>query len=528
MNYSIRLYTLSFILCFLSGFTNVNAQYIPSENSVTPSSLDLFHSTNLWFETQNAAGLSSSKQMQYTNVYGGYSYTKGDFRRQQEGKKNTGFLFNAEGLIPLYGGYLWGKFSFENESKEDSRFNASIIDPFRGNPFIIADDRSSEWKLQYYNLSAKASSRKIFNQIFAGIGFNYKVSTGAKQLDPRPLNTFYQLTVTPSLVWALDNKNNIGATFYFKNQRETSSISLEYSDYAQIIYKLYGVGAFEETTTRSARREYKGNTTGFEIQYGHNVNNRNFIFNAGYQEAYEDVIDGSSQLLNTGKTLTDIYHASSALVINNQESVHKINLDLSLSSTDGLFYDKKVDPNDASEYVISYKKKRYSMKNQMYKMNYDLFLTNKNGYDWNVGTTLTYLSYKEEYLLPQQGVGKSKQDIGRYNLNLHGKYNLKTKFLPWKGSILIGADVTYSKASDCNLFYGGLKPDHKIVKELLVADYSVLSANYWKIGADLQHSFPLSISNKKIEAYAKASGYFIPQIENKRRGNATISIGFML
>lgn len=529
MNLSMKSYKI-FIFVLISGLSgnlfaqNENAQPSGIEDV---STLDLHKKTNLWFSTYNAAGLNIENQIDYTDVALGYKYTDGQFRRPQDGKRKQGLIFDAEGSTKLNGGYLWGKFSFENESRKDSRFNASLINPFRGTPYIIADETSSEWKVQYYNLEAKASSAKLFNLLYIGLGIDYNVSTGAKQLNPRPKNDYYHLQLTPSLVIRPNDNNKIGASFFYKSHSEKVDIkSVDYGSYYPI-YMLEGLGAYTTTSILDRTREYSGATTGTEIQYGYKTDNIDLVFDLGYQYDYEDVFDGTRKRTNNNKTLSDYYYTNIALVFDTEKSIHKISGGFSKTAMDGLYYDKTNDPYDRYEDIIIYEKKRSEFNNLRWNANYDYFHKQEDGYLWNAGASLAYTSQKDEYLLPQADVEKSYQNIHRYDMGVHGKYYLKNK-LPLDGKMSLNIGALYSMAKDNDLFYGGPDQDHIIVTDLLKGDYRYLSKNYWKISAEVQYFVPLTVGKNAVNAYGKVSSDYIPKTELGQRANMMVALGFML
>lgn len=495
---------------------------------VHPDKLELYKSSNLWINTLNSAGLNLSDIFCYTDVNVGYTYTKGGFRRQQEGNKNDGFLFNAEGTTTLKGAYLWGKFSIETEKKRNARFNASIIDPFRGMPYIIADDRSSDWRLQYYCLETRISTPKLLDKLYAGTGISYRVSTGAKQLDPRPQNRYYALEITPSIVWTVNDRHNLGATGYYKNMHETSDIEFKNSYQDATFYYLEGLGAFTQTTGTGRHRDYRGNAFGGELQYSIQSERFDFLLSAGYIYDYENVIDRTQKIINDAKTVSDNYSGQMTLVFKGEKYRHLLLANASYQNINGIFYDKVKDPDDPTVgQIILYEKTRSKFKTTRLNVEYDTYKLRPEGYSWCAGAKINYLILQDEYLLPQPGVASSFQNIHRYDFDIHGKYNIH-KGLPFGGQLLVGASTIYSLARDCELDYGGPNNDHIVIRELLNKDFIFLSKSYWKLVFDAQYSIPLKISGRAVDAYGKASGYVVPRVNNSRRANLTVSIGFIL
>lgn len=513
------------VLGILGSNSYTKAQDQPS-SAIEPSALELFRATSLWFNTANAAGLNTLSQLGYTEVEGGYRYSNGEFRQQQDGKRTDGFVFNAEGATYLNNAYIWGKFSLETENRRGSRFNTSIIDPFRGMPYIKADSIRADWRIQNYNLELKAATPKLFDQLYAGLGIKYNVATGAKQLDPRPANRFYSLQLTPSVVWAANDNNNIGATFYYRNLRETSSLDSKYNEYKEI-YWLEGLGAFTSSSVVTGERDYRGNTTGVEVQYMLANDNIDFILSGGYNYGYENVIDGSRALINASKTLTDYYSANAEIIIKGRKNLHKIAGSFLYNDISGIFYDKKKDPDSPSDQIVLDKRERSKFQTLQWQIAYDIFEKKGAGFLWNLGTGIRYSSQEDLYRLPQPGVESSFQNIHRYDFNMHAKYNFD-RSIPFEGNLLMGLDVTYSVADDCSLFYGGQDNNHTVVRNLVEKDYAFLSSDYIKFAFNAQYSIPLLVGNKKVSAYGKTSAFYIPKANSTTKNSFYVAVGFML
>lgn len=518
-------YIIGFLISFVC-FIPISAQEIDS-TSVNTTHLDLYRHSNLWLRSMNAAGLNDLETLVYTDVSGSYSYTKGQFTRVQEGKKNNGFIFDAEGAVRLKGAYMWGKFSLETEKRRDSQFNASIIDPFRGMPFIVADENISDWRIQYYNLETKISMPKFFDKLYAGIGVNYNVATGAKQLNPRPENRYYKLELTPSLVWTIDDKNRLGGTFYYSNMHEISNINIKYTDDVYF-YELEGLGVFKQSlNTAGKNRDYRGNAYGAELNYAIKGNVFNLLMSARYIYDYEDVIDGSSQLINISKAIRDNYYGNIVATINNGKHMHELSLEASYRDINGIFYDNDKDPDDTVNQITLNKKTRSKFKTTYLAFGYNFFKLKDSEYSWTAGTNIQYQSQKDKYLLPSTGVESSYENTERYNFEVHGKYNID-KNLPFKGRLLIDASAMYSLAGDNELFYGGTRNDHIVITDLLYKDFLFLSKNYWKFSGGLQYSVPLTISSRNVNVYGKVNASLIPKTNLGQRANLIASLGFIL
>ena len=167
----------------------------------TPAALERMKMQNLWLEhTSNAAGAILDNTVRYSTVSLGYDIGNGTFRRPQEGKKVNSLDFKTEGggiYEGLHGMYVWGSFSYSRYKVHKAEYNASLIDPLRGMPFIIADTNRSNWVNQDYNLEMQMTTPLLWNRVIIGITGRYQNAVGAKQLDPRPLVRLSQFMLLP-------------------------------------------------------------------------------------------------------------------------------------------------------------------------------------------------------------------------------------------------------------------------------------------------------------------------------------------
>ena len=129
----------------------------------TPAALERMKMQNLWLEhTSNAAGAILDNTVRYSTVSLGYDIGNGTFRRPQEGKRVNSLDFKTEGggiYEGLHGMYVWGSFSYSRYKVHKAEYNASLIDPLRGMPFIIADTNRSNWAVPSTHLPLPTSEQ---------------------------------------------------------------------------------------------------------------------------------------------------------------------------------------------------------------------------------------------------------------------------------------------------------------------------------------------------------------------------------
>ena len=94
---------------------------------------------SLWYNSQNSAGFAFAPLKNFNEVKVGYDYNNGDYKRQQQGDKESTINFNTNGAYNLNGFQLWGNFDYSNINVKDARFNTMLYNPLRDMPYMVAD-----------------------------------------------------------------------------------------------------------------------------------------------------------------------------------------------------------------------------------------------------------------------------------------------------------------------------------------------------------------------------------------------------
>ena len=162
---------------FLSSVAVTSAQ----EAGLSPAAAEKMKMTWVWNQSSNAAGLKLDQSKNYATLSGGYTLQNGKYHRVMEGDKNKSLTLNTEGGVNIRDFYFWGRFDYARNAVKDARFNASLIDPYRGMPYFVADTLSSDWNNQYYELEYKINFPAIGEKWLFGVGGEYYAYLAAKQ-----------------------------------------------------------------------------------------------------------------------------------------------------------------------------------------------------------------------------------------------------------------------------------------------------------------------------------------------------------
>ncbi|TKG92993.1 hypothetical protein EYV94_18655 [Puteibacter caeruleilacunae] len=211
---------LALLLCFSSP---IFAQKI---DSIVTKDIDYLKRDYQILFAENAAILGFVKHQEFTNSYLSYESGDGDFKDVHEPETNHLIRFNSEGSRNFKDMYCWGQFTYDR-IKENNVAWTDVLDPLQGGPYYLIDSIGGDWKKRKYRLQAKLASAKWFDLLYAGIGCDYNVATGARQLNPRPLIYMKDLVICPSVFIPLDDHKGFGASFTYSSKKEEIEIAEE-------------------------------------------------------------------------------------------------------------------------------------------------------------------------------------------------------------------------------------------------------------------------------------------------------------
>jgi hypothetical protein len=451
-----------------------------AQDNNTPAAFELMKTKSFWRQTSNAGGLFLDNPIQYS-VYGvTYQSFQGDFRRPQQGKKGSDLNFSAEGGVTLLDKlYVWGQFDYSRENITASNFNASIIDPYRGMPYYIADLKESDWENQYYNMQFKVSL-PVGKSLSIGVDGKYNVAQAAKQRDIRTKNQFYSLNLKPGVVYSPAEEHHIGLNLDYYNIKENSSPSLVNTGDYQTYYELYGLGTAVEKIGSGRTVNYVGDRVGGSLQYNYHKGAINLLVSGDYSYKVEDAEFSFTTPEKYGTAKDKALAAKMLLYVEGEKLSHHFQASYTNSHIDGIQYVKR---NTGSEgWQILHHNIRSTYKTDVASADYSLIANSGSEYKWKVGVGACYQKKSDEYLLPN-----STKDVENLTFLVNGKVNL---FLSEKLSrrLLIGAEAGYNKNLSGQYSYHGNYPDYRVVTELEQIDFNYLASDFYRFGGSVTYS----------------------------------------
>lgn len=478
--------------------TPARAQVI---SDITPATLERIELNNTWQKTDNAAGAVWTNTPKYSYVNAGYQFYDGNFRRLQQGQDGSNINFNAVGNLILNKTKVFGFFSYNHDNINGSQYNASIIDPYRGMPFYVADTVVSNWRNQHYDMGFRVA-HPLNNHWAIGLEGLYSAVLGAKQMDPRTLNKQMTLVIKPSVIYSFNEKNHIGATFQYYNTKEESSMTNENSLIDQNYYAMYGLGTAIKGIGSGRITNYDGNDVGGAIQYQHQ-GFFNVLLEGGYNLKVEDAKITFDRPRYDSSVRDNIWKGMAIIsktcgLFENFFNITYINRHI-----DGIQYINQYNTTSSSGagWDMLYKSVRSKYETNDIKADYTLLKKRENEYMWKTNLSVLYLSQKDEYLLPY-----SDMKYKNIKFDINGKYNfiLSNKLTK---RLLTGLDLFYNKNLSGEYNYGGSHANYLVVTQFETSEINYMKTNFYGLNISAVYSQRVK-KDLKADIYLKTNYYY--------------------
>lgn len=482
-------------LLLSSSTVSVSAQN-NSDEEVTPAALERTKLTSIWHNTNNAAGNVFDEMKKYSTVDMTYQYYDGNYRRPQQAKDGNSLQFASEGNLLLGKTRVWGFFSYHRDRLNSTQFNASILDPYRGMPYFVADTVVSDWKNQHYQLGFKVA--QPLGTRFA-IGFEgwYLASTGAKQMDPRTDNSQMTLTVKPSVAYAFSDNDRIGITFEYTNLKEESTMSNVNTSVDQTFYSMYGLGTALIGLGAGRYTNYEGNSFGSSLQY-EMKGDIDVLLEGTFRRKVEDVNIYSTDK-HDASVRDRLWQGSAQLRKEGNAFINSLDIVYFNHHIDGI---QTISQRDNSEeqqgWMTLYSNVRSKYTTNNVEASYNLLRKRAGEYAWKLRAGMQYLNENDIYILPY-----SVKNYENMKFIAGGKVNFKLSDR-CINRLLMGADFFYNKNLSGKYVYGGSHADYPTVKKFETTDTNYLLTDYYGVNVSAVYSQRVK-EDLKADLYAKAN-----------------------
>ncbi|EDM35423.1 hypothetical protein PBAL39_13175 [Pedobacter sp. BAL39] len=506
----------------LFAFTCAHAQVTQTDSlRLLPQQFELLPLRYNWLEGTNAAGMQRDSLYALGKTQLSFASEKGDLRRIQQPESRDQFRFQSERYQPLGKSVFYGSFSYTQRWDNEVHFS-DVLDPYRGTPYLLADSVGGDWKLQLYALKLKAAAPKLWNdRLVFGIGANLEVSTGARQNDPRPLNTANKLSILPAVTLALNDHSTFGLNGYYGRYQEDISLEIRNTSVNHFLYKLLGLGQYELPGIFSvgSSRNYGGNTYGADLQYEWRMNGWSWLSTAGFRSLREAVSDGNSVPRKAGTWEQKDYHAQTMLGREGEAFFQKLRLQLERLEDTGIEFHEFYNTGTQMWQTIL-EAPFYTAETTSATLNYTILRKEGNdSYKWSAQGELKYISVDQRYSVP-----RSSQRVTQLHAAIKGGRNW---MMSHGRSLQLNLKLNYEMALDQALSYVPITGDRTLIaREVLLPDYDYGAADRIGGSCDLQYNFCIP-SVPRTSFYAKAVAQVLGNLSSaarypSARGNRTM------
>lgn len=468
----------------------------------------------------NSTILLPIQRLNYSDVKIGATGKTGDFHRPQKPKSSSMYNFCADGALNMGGFYLSAGFKFSQIFENDVKFT-SILDPYRGTPYMIADSTGGDWQKQLYNMWLKVASPYYNDFVSVGISAGLDVGRGAKKTDPRPQANSNQIGVKPSVTFRLGS-HSLGGNFSYRRFMENSNLMLYNSSESQKIYLMKGFGqyTYDIFSTIERERRYNGNGYGFGAQYAYNGSSTQVLLFGGYENYTEEAVDIEyNKPRKRGRLYETSYNFGLRATFDGDRMTHVVSARYDDIERSGREIIEVFNPSSGVNAWItdSEAPRRSVVTDKMIDLNYSLLLKKSAELtDWRFDLNATYDDFADEYAVMKSFL--------RYK-NLYSSLRVQ-KSLNINDRNFIQASITggYKYVWDKQMnIVGREETDKTIEVDFVGADVDYLFSSCYVGQVDVMYGYNLKNKNS---IYVKGSFNRAQATRNVGRSVFSLWVGY--
>lgn len=255
---------------FLLMFTLPTMAQTPSDSLVGEPEYRYKNLTQLWHNTNNAAGLSldDSSNRGFASI--GFNHRGGDYHRVQEGGALNNMQFFTERYQRL-GRYLYsyGKVDFNLGRTKDRSF-ADQYRPYNSNPYQSGSAIAGSYDHQDFDMVASVGTTDFSGWRF-GLQLNYQLGDLSRLRDPRSRSQLLDYRLTPSVSYTMGG-HTLGLSGYYDRRKEKMGPLVTVQSDATLTYYLFSGMEYATGTIggySSFNREWVNHQVGAAMDYGY-------------------------------------------------------------------------------------------------------------------------------------------------------------------------------------------------------------------------------------------------------------------
>lgn len=497
---------------FLLMFTLPTMAQTPSDSLVGEPEYRYKNLTQLWHNTNNAAGLSldDSSNRGFASI--GFNHRGGDYHRVQEGGAMNNMQFFTERYQRL-GRYLYsyGKVDFNLGRTKDRAF-ADQYRPYNSNPYQSGSDIAGSYDHQDFDMVASVGTTDFSGWRF-GLQLNYQLGDLSRLRDPRSRSQLLDYRLTPSVSYTMGGHTLALSGYYDRRKEKMGPLVTVQSD-ATLTYYLFSGMEYATGTIggySSFNREWVNHQVGAAMDYGYRSDSfhtlNSFGISRGEEYAY------GTYKYEPGRYFTYLYNVQSQNRLLTGSVLHQVDVRMDWQQGYADEYRQQlIIKNDPQIGTTSYTyekqlefRKRYQVRTFDCAFRYRANFLNDapsrllqqataslKGY---TGFSIDTHKASNRHLLPL-----SSSDFSRINFQLENGISLFKQHLT--------ADLTlgYSVSTRADL---QLADDSSVLAQrVLLKDLPYYDANLLHGRLQVMYQFPLTIKKSRAMWFVKAFGDF--------------------
>lgn len=497
---------------FLLMFTLPTMAQTPSDSLVGEPEYRYKNLTQLWHNTNNAAGLSldDSSNRGFASI--GFNHRGGDYHRVQEGGAMNNMQFFTERYQRL-GRYLYsyGKVDFNLGRTKDRSF-ADQYRPYNSNPYQSGSAIAGSYDHQDFDMVASVGTTDFSGWRF-GLQLNYQLGDLSRLRDPRSRSQLLDYRLTPSVSYTMGG-HTLGLSGYYDRRKEKMGSLVTVQSDATLTYYLFSGMEYATGTIggySSFNREWVNHQVGAAMDYGYRSDSfhtlNSFGISRGEEYAY------GTYKYEPGRYFTYLYNVQSQNRLLTGSVLHQVDVRMDWQQGYADEYRQQlIIKNDPQIGTTSYTyekqlefRKRYQVRTFDCAFRYRANFLNDapsrllqqataslKGY---TGFSIDTHKASNRHLLPL-----SSSDFSRINFQLENGISLFKQHLT--------ADLTlgYSVSTRADL---QLADDTSVLAQrVLLKDLPYYDANLFHGRLQVMYQFPLTIKKSRAMWFVKAFGDF--------------------
>ena len=296
---------------------------------------------NIEYRALNPVSISDIPLGDITVISAGYYWNNGKYHNVDKSGHVNGFDVDVYGIARL------NKISFEGEVgyfsyKERDRVWNSTLFQNKLNPFILADDKPSDYKTDRFVINGRFAY-KISSRLRFGLNADYNVGVMSDESDPRVETKGMRFILNPGIDFDVTDKFTLGATgginLFSESQRYTClQTAVNYK-----FYLMSGLGTNYPYSNNAYSRDSKGTSWFVSIdgKYKISDNLSNYI-TVNYGNESEKAIDGGSSYRFLGGDFSNaVIGITDRFSITGTRLAHNIEIGFEINDVKGKWYDQK-------------------------------------------------------------------------------------------------------------------------------------------------------------------------------------------